>query len=102
MNESMISIKGGESTRLFKVIPSQRVRTRMLVSQCSMFTVGGEEREEDYLYSDAEGHCITGPSSSSFLQQHLNHKVHYPFFSYKSESYNSVRFMHLSPATVDH
>ena len=24
------------------------------------------------------------------------------FFSHKSESYNSVRFMHLSPATVDH
>ena len=46
----------GESTRVFKELPSQRVRTRMLVSQCCMLTVGGEEREEDHLYSDGEGH----------------------------------------------
>ena len=47
-------MKGG-STGVFKELPSETVRTRMLVSQCTMFTVGGEEREEDHLYSDAEG-----------------------------------------------
>jgi len=49
------SMMRGESTRVFKDLPSQRVRTRMLVSQWSMFTVGGEEREEDHLYSDGGG-----------------------------------------------
>jgi hypothetical protein len=53
--------------RSLKRVTQPESENRMLVSQCSMFTVGGEEREEDYLYSDAEGHCITGPSSSSFL-----------------------------------